>query len=147
MSAILIVGMTVSVGFACGELAERVRLPKVIGFIMAGFVPNPGLTHFIPRDFTEHTDLVTNIALSFIAFSVGGTLRFSRIRKLGRGIVSITACEAEFAFLASAAGLLLTVPFLRPGAPWSGGYLPLALLPSCLASPTDPSAPLAVVHE
>jgi len=82
-----------------GELCTHFGLPKVTGYILAGIILNPNLTDFILESFVGHTALVTNIALSFITFSVGGTLLFSKIRSLGKPIILITLFEAEFAFL------------------------------------------------
>jgi len=97
MESILVVGIILFVGFIFGELAEFIKLPKVTGYIIAGIMLNPGICRIIPSGFTEHTDLITNIALAFIVFSVGGTLLYSKIKKLGRIILSITFFEAEFA--------------------------------------------------
>ena len=149
MPAILTIGIIISAGFICGEIATKVKLPKVTGYIIAGVLLNPDLLHIIPRDFTNHTDIVTNVALSFITFSVGGTLLYSHIKRLGKGILFITLFEAEFAFLAVVAGMLLITPFFitYPGAAWLTTFIPISLLIGCLASPTDPSATLAVAHE
>lgn len=148
MSPVLLIGIIVFAGFAVGELAKKLRLPKVTGFILAGILLNPGVLGIVPAAFTQHTSVVTNIALSFITFSVGGTLLFSRIRRLGKEILLITLCEGEFAFLVTAGGILLVAPFLlSDGSGWVATYIPAALLIGCLASPTDPSATLAVVHE
>lgn len=149
MSPLLLIGITIFGGFVGGEVAKRLRLPKVTGYILAGVLLNPGILGIIPEDFPKHTDVVTNIALSFITFSVGGTLLFSRLRKLGKSILSITVFEAEAAFLVTAVGIALVGPFLLrgPGSSWLATYIPIALLMGCLASPTDPSATLAVVHE
>jgi len=149
MSAVLTVGIVILCGFVCGEVAKKIGLPKVTGFIIAGILLNPSLLHVVPEDFTQHTDLVTNIALAFITFSVGGTLYYGRVKKLGRSILTITLFEAEFAFLVSTAGLLVLAPLIvgGTGTSWTATFIPLALLLGCLASPTDPSATLAVTHE
>jgi Kef-type K+ transport system membrane component KefB len=149
MPSILIVGITILAGLAGGEVAKKLGLPKVTGFILAGVLLNPGLLGIVPADFAKHTDLATNIALSFITFSVGGTLLFSRVRKLGKSILSITLFEAQFAFLAAAGGILLVGPWLidSGASDWTSTYIPIALLVGCLASPTDPSATLAVTHQ
>jgi Kef-type K+ transport system membrane component KefB len=149
MSPLFLVGITIFGGFVGGEVARRVRLPKVTGYILAGVLLNPDILGIIPKDFPNHTDVVTNIALSFITFSVGGTLLFSRLRKLGKRILSVTLFEAEAAFLVTSIGIALVAPFLvrGDGSGWLSSYIPIALLMGCLASPTDPSATLAVVHE
>ncbi len=149
MPTILTIGIILFTGFICGEIATKIKLPKVTGYIIAGVLLNPGLFSLIPKDFADNANVVTNIALSFITFSVGGTLLYSRIKELGRGIIYITLFEAEFAFLAVVVGVMLTAPFFIRGgdATWLSTFIPLGLLMGCLASPTDPSATLAVTHE
>jgi len=149
MPSILIVGIILFSGFLCGEIATKIKLPKVTGYIIAGVLLNPGLFNFIPMDFADHADIVTNIALSFITFSIGGTLLYSRIKKLGKGIIYITFFEAELAFLVVVVGIVLTAPLFIHGSDvtWLSTFIPLGLLMGCLASPTDPSATLAVEHE
>lgn len=149
LEPILVIGLILFGGFVMGEVCMRLGLPKVTGYILAGLLLNPRLTPIIPADFVEHTDLVTNISLAFITFSVGGTLLMEKIRTLGKPIVFITLFEAECAFIFVATAFVVA-------APWLGGFgegdivghlLPMALLLGSLAAPTDPSATLAVVHE
>jgi len=149
MESLLIIGIIIFTGFILGELVSKIKLPKITGYILAGVLLNPELFHVIPNNFIEHTSVITNIALSFITFSVGGTLLYNRIKKLGKGIVFITIFEAEFAFLAVFLGLLAITPFFIdiPNATLFAIFIPLCLLLGSLASPTDPSATLAVSHE
>jgi len=149
MEPILIIGIIIFTGFVVGELCTRLGLPKVTGYILAGLILNPNVTHFIPESFVGHTAIVTNIALSFITFSVGGTLLFSKIRSLGKTIIFITLFEAEFAFLFVAVSFILLGPVVvsLPELTLVSFFIPLALLLASLASPTDPSATLAVEHE
>ncbi len=149
MQPILIVGIIIFTGFIFGEIAEKIKLPKVTGYILAGIFLNPGLFHFIQQDFINHTALVTNISLAFITFSVGGSLLYSRIKKMGRGILFITIFEAEFAFLSVIIGFLAITPFFihLDGAGWFSTFIPLSILMGSLGSPTDPAATLAVAHE
>ncbi len=136
-------------GFAAGELAAKLGLPKVTGYIAGGVLLNPGLLGFVPARLLDQTAPVTNMALAFITFSVGGTVFLPRVRKLGRSIALITLFEAQFAFLAVVIGFAALAPLLLPGTDlhWSTAVLPMSLLAGSLASPTDPSATLAVAHE
>ncbi|MDY0212871.1 MAG: cation:proton antiporter [Desulfuromonadaceae bacterium] len=149
MEPIFIIGIIIFTGFVAGELCARIGLPKVTGYIFAGLILNPKLTHFIPESFVGDTKLVTNIALSFITFSVGGTLLFSKIRSLGKSIIFITLFEAEFAFLFVGAALVVLGPLIvsEPKFTYMSYFIPLALLLGSLAAPTDPSATLAVEHQ
>jgi len=149
VQSMLIVGIIIFTGFVFGELVAKIKLPKVTGYILAGILLNPGLFGFISRDFVDHTAVATNICLAFITFSVGGTLLLSRVKKLGKGILCITVCEAEFSFLTIVIGFLAVTPFLihGVGASWFATFIPLSLLIGSLGSPTDPAATLAVAHQ
>jgi len=149
MAPILTIGIILFSGFICGQIVARLGLPKVTGYILAGVLLNPDTTHLIPPIFLEHTEIVTNIALSFITFSVGGTLIFSRVRALGKPIVFITLLEAEFAFVFVAVSFLVLAPLIASGSGLSmiTFFLPFSLLSAALASPTDPSVTLAIEHE
>jgi len=149
MESLLIIGVILLTGFIFGELLSKIKLPKITGYILAGVILNPELFHIIPSNFTNHTDIITNIALAFITFSVGGTLLYKKIKKLGRGIVFITVFEAELAFLAVFIGFLAITPFFLdiPNASYLAVFIPISILLGSLASPTDPSATLAVSHE
>ena len=149
MDIVFYSGIILFVGFFFGELAGLIKLPKVTGYIIAGVALNPQLFNIIPADITEHTNFITNISLSFITFSVGGTLLYSKIKSLGKSIILITILEAEIAFLVVFIGLFFIAPLLMPlsSADSLGFFLPLAILFGALASPTDPSATLAVMHQ
>lgn len=149
MQPSLIIGIIIFFGFLMGELASKMNLPKISGYIVAGIILNPDLFGFVPADFSENTEVITNIALSFITFSVGGTLLISKIRKLGKNIITITLLESEIAFLLVLIGLVFVLPFFLNinNADLLTVYLPIALLLGSMASPTDPSATLAVMHQ
>ncbi len=149
MDPVLIVGIVVIIGFVFGEAAVKLRLPKVTGYILAGIFLNPDIMSFMPHAAPSRTNLVINLALCFITFSIGGTLQYSRLKKLGKGILWITICEAEFAFLAVIIGFLAFAHYFVQGssAGWFTTYIPLSILVGCIASPTDPTPALAITHE
>ncbi len=145
----LTVAVILFAGFLLGELSQLIKLPKVTGYIIAGILLNPSLTGIISKEFVGHTEVITHIALAFITFSVGATLERKKLKKMGRMLLSLTFMEAEMAFGMVALGFMLLGPVLLPGS--FGGFqttiVPLALLAGSMASPTDPSATLAVGHE
>ena len=149
MNTLLIVGIIIGAGFAFGELVERLGLPRVTGYILAGVLLNPNVIPFVPVEFVQATQPITNVALAVLTFAVGGTLALAPLRELGKGIAFIALGEAELATLLVTIGALVTLPFLlhMEGATLIATYLPFALLLGSLASPTDPSATLAVIHQ
>ncbi len=149
MPSILIIGIILGSGFLLGELVQLMKLPRITGYILAGIALNPQLSHLIPEDFAMHTDPVSDLALSFITFSVGGTLLWSRIKAMGPTILGITVLEAECAMLAVVGGFLLAAQLLGHFgiSALAASPLVLSLLLGVLAAPTDPSATLAVAHQ
>ena len=144
-----IVGLVLFSGFVFGELASLIRLPRVTGYIVAGVFLNPSVFGIIPKNFAEHTDFVTNISLSFITFSIGGTLAFAKLKKLGKSISLITLWEAEMTFIVVALAVAFILPFFvhEKSATLLTTFIPLGLIVGAIASPTDPTGTLAVVHE
>lgn len=149
MAPTLMIGIIIITGFIVGELASLLRLPKVTGYIVAGILLHPHLSHVIPSDFVDQTSIVTNMSLAIITFSVGGSLYLPQVRRLGKSIVSITVFEAEAAFLVVIGGFLVVSHFFLAGsaARFVEMFVPISLFMGALASPTDPTATLAVTHE
>jgi Kef-type K+ transport system membrane component KefB len=88
------------------------------------------------------------ICLAFIAFEVGGALKWSKIKKHEKEIISITLLASFFPFILIAAGIFsfgLLFPEILPFD--SLTLLLLALLLGALASPTAPAATIAIIHQ
>jgi Kef-type K+ transport system membrane component KefB len=130
-----------------GELAVKVYLPKISGYIIAGILLHPQISGFIQPDFIHRTDPLINIALAFITFSIGGTLSFEKIRKTGKTILMITLFESMLAYVFVFLILMLTLYFIIPVFDSWPVVLVISLLLGSLAAPTDPSATLAVTQQ
>ena len=149
METTLDIALLILMGFLFGEAAEKLLLPRVSGYILAGIFLKLNFLPFVPPEFHQEADFFTNIALAFITFSVGGTLLASKMRRLGRAVVSITLFEAGFAVALVLAGFLalsVLFPAYLPST-WIAYTLPVSLLLGTFASPTDPATTLAVIHE
>lgn len=149
MDKFLMVGLILFIGFVLGQELQKLGMPKIVGYLIAGLILNPQICPFVPAKIVSDTNIIENIAIAFIAFAIGGTIVFSDIKKLGKGILYITLFEAEVTFLAITAGFLVILPLLihSPAAGWAVTFIPFSLLLGCLGSPTDPSVALAVDHE
>jgi len=149
MESTLHIAVLLLVGFFFGEVAGRLLLPKVSGYILAGIFLKLNLLPLVPPDFHHQAEFFTNIALAFITFSVGGSLLASKMRRLGRVVVGITIFEAGLSVLLVACAFLAISFFFVSSLPatWVAMALPASLLLATFASPTDPATTLAVIHE
>lgn len=147
MNVVLSVGVFIFTGYILGELAGKVKLPKISGYILAGILLNPDLSGIMTSDFVEHTDPLLSISLSFITFSIGGSLSVQNLKATGGMVFTLTLLESLFAFFSVFLFLFLALQFFIPL--FHSAYIAIAvsLVLASLAAPTDPSATLAVIHE
>lgn len=146
------VGLMMLAGQLGAFLATRVGAPRVSGYLLAGMALSPSLLGVFTKTQVQHDfRVVTDMALGIIAFSIGGTLDFGQMRRLGRTIAWITVAQAMGAFLFTTLGVLLVFPLiaasLGQAETYRGLILPLALLLGAISTATAPAATLAVVHE
>lgn len=124
-------------GFLVTRFTKKLQLPNVSGYILAGILIGPSGLHLIHRDFLVHLDVVSVIALSFIAFDMGRYFKRTGDRKEIRNIVFITLCESLFA------GFLVTVVMLF-------GFkmrLSFSLLLGAIATATAPASTIMTIKE
>ena len=148
MNGILATGLVIMLGYVLGELVRKFGLPRVSGYIVAGLLLNPRITGFVSINFVDSMGTITDLSLAILTFAIGGTLAFGPLKELGKKILFIALGEAQLSAFLVTVGCLVTLPFLLPEA---GNFwtmtAPLAVLLGSLASPTDPSATLAVVRQ
>ena len=154
---IFILSILLLVGYVGSFLARKVRLPEVTGYIAAGIVVKQVLLGF--RFLSERKfevlfgrDLVpiNHLALGLIAFAVCGSLRIDQLRRLSRGILSITVVQALATFVIVSSAVLLAVSatgLLAPEAKLATAGVALALVLGGIATATAPAATVAVVRE
>ena len=144
-------GMLFMCGYFGGRFANRLKLPRITGYIIIGILLSPSLTGILPRELVaERFSIITDIALAVIAYFVGGSLNISKIRLLGKNIFWINLTQALGAFFLTILLIAILSPYivkLNTHASFLQIYLPLALILGAVAVATDPATVLAVVHE
>lgn len=151
MHILVYVGLLLLLAHGAGALAQRIGVPKVSGYLVVGMLASPSASGLLSEHLVQESlAVITEIALAAIAFSIGGVLSLSRLKRLGGQIGWVTLAEASGA---------MVLPFLAVLAAWSLGWgidpqlklrseaLPLALMVGALCVATAPAATLAVIHE
>jgi Kef-type K+ transport system membrane component KefB len=101
-----------------------------------GILVGPSLFNFLNDGIQEKLSFITEIALGFVALSIGIELKLSALKKLGPGIISIIFAESFGAFL-----LVLALIYLL------AKDLPLALIFGAVAPASAPAGTVAVIQE
>lgn len=84
-------------GFLLTRLTKLVKLPNVTGYIIAGIIIGPYCLNLVPSGIITKLDFVLDIALAFIAFSVGEFFKLDTLKKSGWKIIVLTIFEALMA--------------------------------------------------
>jgi len=148
MNSILIIGMILLTGFLFGEIAVKLKLPKVTGYLMGGLLLNPQVTHIVEPGFMEGMEFIIDLSLAVITFAIGGHLTYKEFRTLGKSIFTIAVLQAELTLVAVALGLYAFFTFFPALVPFDPIYItPFVLLMGALALPTDPAVLLAIKNE
>jgi len=136
ISGLTLIGAATIVSFYVGRLARLARLPSLIGYMLVGVILGPSVLHLFDEPSMERLSFITEIALGFVAFSIGSELNMSSLKRLGGGIISIILAESFGAFLV----VFLAVYALTRD-------LPLALIFGSMAPASAPAGTVAVIQE
>ena len=135
-----LVGAMLIACFYVGKLVKKTSLPSLIGYMLVGALFGPSFKRFGLELFTEPVreslSFVTQIALGFVAFSIGSELSMKSLKRLGNGIVWIIFSESFAAFFV-VTGLIYLVT----------RDLPMALVFGAMAPASAPAGTVAIIQE
>jgi len=132
---LLSLGVAIAIGMVFNRIVKKLGLPNVTGYLVAGVLLGPSFLQIIPDAWLGSCTLLVNVALGFIAFSIGGEFKMSKIRKIGKSVLIITVFQAFMTTLLVDIGLLL---FFPPS---------VAVCLGAIATATAPAATLMVIRQ
>ena len=115
MSLALLAGLLMS------RLAKVLKLPAVTAYLVAGVLLGPfclgalnirGLG-FVSLDEVEGLDLISQVALGFIAFTIGNEFRLDQLKHMGRQAITVGILQAVITTALVDAGLI-ALHFISP---------------------------------
>ncbi len=148
MNILISLAIAILVGLALARILEKFKIPAVTAYLIAGIIVGPyclgslkieGLG-FTSAEEVEELDLISDVALGFIAFSIGNEFRLESLKKTGKqamivgiGQAVVTTIVVDCCLLVLAGfGLLTTAQAITLGA---------------IATATAPAATLMVVKQ
>lgn len=112
---LLVFGFLILAAYTVGEIAKLIHLPKITGYLFAGFLFGPAMIGVVSTQVTSELEPVTRLAVALIAFLAGAELRWKELKERARAIFTIVATELPLSFV-SIVGTLVAlhgaVPFL-----------------------------------
>ena len=146
--------LSLSVAIFAGLMMTRImsiwKLPDVTAYLVAGVLIGPSLIGalgipgigFASYEELEGLSLISDVALGFIAFSIGNEFRLSQLRETGKQATVIGILQAVFTSLLVDAALVI-FHFIAPEVL----SLPAAITLGAIAAATAPAATLMVVRQ
>ena len=136
MNILLIVAIAMAAGLLFSRGAHLVKLPNVTAFLVAGLVIGPCVAGIISKEQAASMGVISEAALGFIAYSIGGEFKLSYLKEIGKAPLTITAFQGLTTALCVDVGLIAL-----------GFDVPLSLLLGAIGLATAPAATLMVVRQ
>ena len=137
-------------GLILSRLAKVLQLPAVTAYLVAGVLIGPfvlgqfgveGLG-FISLENVEKYSIISDVALGFIAFSIGNEFRLNDLKQIGKQATIIGIAQAVVTTIVVDLALI-SLHFIMP----DKLPLPSAIILGAVASATAPAATLMVVKQ
>ena len=134
---VLSLGIILILGFLMTRLTNLLKLPSVIAYLVVGIVIGPSVINLIPGEVITRSSFISNVALTFVAFTAGEFFKFDIIKKSVGKAIFITLIESVTTF-----ALVFVLCFLafRLEAPFS-------LVLASLASATAPTSTIMTIKQ
>ena len=150
MEYLLSIGIAMFAGLFLTRLTKRFSLPDVTSYLVAGLligplglgalgVPGLGFSSF---DAVEKMGLICDVALGFIAFSIGNEFRLSSLKTIGRQATVVAIFQALSATVLVDVALLILHLFLKDQLSVS-----TCLVLGAIATATAPAATVMVINQ
>ena len=132
----MVVGLGTVIALYAGKLAQRGKLPSIIGFMLLGAVLGPSVLHLFTEALQNQLGFINDIALGFVALSIGLELSFTALKRQGKAIIWIIITESIF----TAVVVSLALGFFT-------GNWAFAILFGAIAPASAPAGTVAIIQE
>ena len=150
METLLSLSIALLSGLLLSRVAKLLKLPAVTAYLVAGILIGPDLLGrigvkglgFTSMEKLESLSIICEVALGFIAFSIGNEFRLSQLKKIGKQATIVGILQAVVTTVLVDIVLIL-LHFAMPD------KLPIsaAIVLGAIASATAPAATLMVVKQ
>lgn len=151
------IAIVLIVGFIGALIAKKFKLPNVSGYLVLGLLLGPslglifkGFPGVISVEENNSLEFISEIALAFIAFSIGSEFALKSIKKIGKSIFTLTTWEVIGAVLI----VFLALFFLpKPGSiqtaynPFDRENIAFGMILAAMSAATAPAATIMVIRQ
>jgi len=136
VNTILGIGCVLFLGLFSSKIAEKFKTPAITAYLILGILIGPYVAGIIPDTIIGSSGLISNLALSLIAFSIGQSFSKQTFKQVGSLVIWISILSAVGAWIAVMTALKII-----------GVSGPASILLGAIATATAPAAIIMVVRE
>lgn len=136
MNTLLALSIAMAMGLLLSRFIRLIHLPNVTAYLIAGLVVGPYVLNVLTPEMNAQLAIISDVALGFIAYSIGSEFKLSYLKEIGVKPMLITLFEGCTASIAVFVTLVLL-----------GQPMPLCLALGAIAAATAPAATLMVVRQ
>ncbi|MCK4993828.1 MAG: cation:proton antiporter [Candidatus Omnitrophica bacterium] len=136
MNFILGISLILLFGVLSGKIAEKIKTPAITAYLVLGIFIGPYAARFVPMSVLNASGIISNFALSIIAFSIGQNFSFSIFKQIGKQVIWISVLAAFGAWV-----------FVVVGMRMIGLPLYVALIFGAISTATAPAALIMVIRQ
>lgn len=143
-TALFYVGIMIATGLLFGKIAKYIHLPNVTGYLLGGLLIGPSVIGVFSHTVFTSLDIISTMALGFIAFSIGNEFKLSYFKRVGTGSIVIAFFEAFFGVIFV---LVLLIAYFLIAGQLTIENVRFSLVLSAIAAATAPASTLMVVKQ
>lgn len=134
---ILILAILIITAIGLAELAKKIHLPTITGYIVAGIIIGAPFLNLISKENYEKYQVINLLALGMMSITIGSHLNLHKLKISGKRIIAVFLGESVLAFS------LVFLAFYF----FSNNAVLISLLIAAIAIATAPAATVAVIKD
>jgi Kef-type K+ transport system membrane component KefB len=136
MSSLFYLAILLLGGVFFGRLVKYLKLPNVTGYIICGLIIGPYVLNIVPKQAISSFEIFSDVALGFIAFTIGCEFKGSYLKKVGSTPIVIALFEAVCAVILVTTALYLFTKDIK-----------FSLMLGSIAAATAPAATILIIRQ
>jgi Kef-type K+ transport system membrane component KefB len=147
-SVALALGFALVAAYLLGGAAERLRLPRLSGYLVFGLVCGPYMLNLITATMARELQVVNGVALAMIALVAGLEMNLPHLRRQARAVLAVGGLTMVGTMAVLTAVLYVAWPSLPLPAIQSGvARLAVSIVTAALVTSFSPTVSIAVIAE
>lgn len=134
--------LTIILAYIAGKLIAKLKLPSILGWLIAGMLLGPYAFQLLPQELIDTTyyETIIHILECAVGLMIGTELVFSKLKKYGKALIVTTLYQSLGTFIV--VSLAFCIIFAITGVP-----IYLAFIFGGIALATAPAPALSIVRE